>query len=248
MTTLHPFRIIPAIDIIDGKCVRLTQGDYARQKTYNEDPLEVARMFEDSGLRHLHLVDLDGAKAKRVVNAKVLETIAQHTLLTIDFGGGIRTDADIDTALAAGATQVNVGSAAVSDRTLFLHWLAKYGPERIILSADVRGENVAVSGWQEGTAINVFDLIADYHAHGLLYVVCTDISKDGLLEGSSIALYEKLMARFPDLRLIASGGVTEITELHRLRDIGLDGAIIGKAIYEERISLDELTRFVFIGE
>ncbi len=235
-------RIIPAIDIIDGKCVRLTQGDYAQKKIYNEDPLAVARMFEDSGLRHLHLVDLDGAKAKRVVNAKVLETIAQHTTLTIDFGGGIRTDEDIDTVLAAGAAQVNVGSAAVNDRALFLHWLAKYGPERIILSADVRGENVAVSGWQEGTAVNVFDLIADYQAHGLLYVVCTDISKDGLLQGSSIGLYERLMQRFPTLRLIASGGVTEMDELIRLKALGLDGAIIGKAIYEQRITLPELQR------
>lgn len=240
----HPraMRIIPAIDIIDGKCVRLTQGDYAQKKVYNEDPLEVARMFEDSGLRHLHLVDLDGAKAKRVVNAKVLETIAQHTKLTIDFGGGIRTDEDIDTVLAAGAAQVNVGSAAVNDRALFLHWLAKYGPERIILSADVRGENVAVSGWQEGTAFNVFDLIADYQTHGLLYVVCTDISKDGLLQGSSIGLYERLMQRFPSLRLIASGGVTEMDELIRLKALGLDGAIIGKAIYEQRITLPQLQR------
>lgn len=240
MTHSRPFRIIPAIDIIDGKCVRLTQGDYAQKKIYNEDPLEVARMFEDSGLRHLHLVDLDGAKAKHIVNAKVLETIAQHTSLTIDFGGGIRTDADIDAALAAGAAQVNVGSAAVSDRTLFLHWLAKYGPERIILSADVRGENVAVSGWQEGTAVNVFDLIADYHAHGLLYVVCTDISKDGLLQGSSIGLYERLIKRFPALRLIASGGVTALDELTKLKALGLDGAIIGKAIYEQRITLPQL--------
>ena len=240
----HPraMRIIPAIDIIDGKCVRLTQGDYAQKKIYNEDPLEVARMFEDSGLRHLHLVDLDGAKAKRVVNAKVLETIAQHTKLTIDFGGGIRTDEDVDTVLAAGAAQVNVGSAAVNDRTLFLHWLAKYGPERIILSADVRGENVAVSGWQEGTAVNVFDLIADYQTHGLQYVVCTDISKDGLLQGSSIGLYERLMQRFPSLRLIASGGVTEMDELIRLKALGLDGAIIGKAIYEQRITLPQLQR------
>jgi len=243
MTTPHPFRIIPAIDIIGGKCVRLTQGDYARQKTYNEDPLAVARMFEDSGLSHLHLVDLDGAKAGHVVNARVLETIAQHTSLTIDFGGGLRTAEDIATALSAGAAQVNIGSAAVKQRELFLGWMKEFGPQRIILSADVRGENVAVSGWQEGSAINVFDLIGDYRQHGLQYVVCTDIGRDGLLQGSSIALYEKLMARFPDLRLIASGGVTEITELHRLRDIGMDGAIVGKAIYEERISLEELMDF-----
>jgi phosphoribosylformimino-5-aminoimidazole carboxamide ribotide isomerase len=218
------------------------KGDYAQKKVYNENPLEVARMFEDSGLGHLHLVDLDGAKAKRVVNAKVLETIAKRTTLTIDFGGGIRTDEDIDTVLAAGAAQVNVGSAAVNDRALFLHWLTKYGPERIILSADVRGENVAVSGWQEGTAVNVFDLIADYQAYGLLYVVCTDISKDGLLQGSSIGLYERLMQRFPTLRLIASGGVTELEELTRLKALGLDGAIIGKAIYEQRITLPQLQR------
>ena len=243
MTHENPFRIIPAIDIIGGKCVRLTQGDYAQQKTYNEDPLAVARTFEDSGLRHLHLVDLDGAKAGHVVNAKVLETIAQHTSLTIDFGGGLRTSEDIATALSAGATQVNIGSAAVKQRELFLGWMKNFGPERIILSADVRGENVAVSGWQEGTAVNVFSLIEDYSEHGLRYVVCTDISKDGLLEGSSIGLYEKLMARFPDLRLIASGGVTDISELHRLREIGMDGAIIGKAIYEERITLEQLRSF-----
>jgi phosphoribosylformimino-5-aminoimidazole carboxamide ribotide isomerase len=239
----HPFRIIPAIDIIGGQCVRLTQGDYAQQKTYNADPLAVARMFEDSGLRHLHLVDLDGAKAGHVVNTKVLETIAQHTSLTIDFGGGLRTAEDIATALNAGAAQVNIGSAAVKQRELFLGWLKEFGTERIILSADVRGESVAVSGWQEGTAVNVFDLIEDYRQHGLRYVVCTDISKDGLLQGSSIALYGKLMARFPDLRLIASGGVTEMSELQSLRGLGVDGAIIGKALYEQRISLAELTSF-----
>lgn len=248
MTTARPFRIIPAIDIIDGKCVRLTQGDYAQKKVYNEDPLEVARMFEDSGLRHLHLVDLDGAKAGHVVNAHVLETIAQHTSLTIDFGGGMRTADDIATALSAGATQVNIGSAAVKQRELFLGWMEEFGPERIILSADVRGEQVAVSGWQEGTAVNLFDLIADCTPHGLLYVVCTDISKDGLLQGSSVMLYERLMARFPALRLIASGGVTDIAELHRLRQMGVDGAIIGKAIYEQRIRLQELTDFLRVSE
>lgn len=239
----HPFRTIPAIDIIGGQCVRLTQGDYAQQKTYNEDPLEVARMFEDSGLRHLHLVDLDGARVGHVVNAKVLETIAQHTSLTVDFGGGLRTAEDIATALNAGAAQVNIGSAAVKQRELFLTWLKEFGPQRIILSADVRDGLVAVSGWQEGTAVNVFDLIEDYRQHGLRYVVCTDISKDGLLQGSSIALYEGLMARFPDLRIVASGGVTDMTELHRLREIGMDGAIIGKALYEQRISLQQLREF-----
>lgn len=248
MTTARPFRIIPAIDIIGGKCVRLTQGDYAQKKVYNEDPLAVARMFEDSGLRHLHLVDLDGAQAGHVVNAKVLETIAQHTSLTIDFGGGLRTATDIATALNAGATQVNIGSAAVKERELFLGWLERFGPQRIILSADVRGEQVAVSGWQEGTAVNLFDLIADCTPHGLLYVVCTDISKDGLLQGSSVMLYERLMARFPALRLIASGGVTDIAELHRLRQMGVDGAIIGKAIYEQRIRLQELTDFLRVSE
>ncbi len=243
MTHENPFRIIPAIDIIDGKCVRLTQGDYAQKKIYNENPLEIARMFEDSGLRHLHLVDLDGAKAGHVVNAHVLETIAQHTKLTIDFGGGLRTAQDIATAFSAGAAQVNIGSAAVKQREIFLGWMDEFGADRIILSADVKVENVAVSGWQEGTAINVFDLIDDYRKHGLRYVVCTDISKDGLLQGSSIGLYEKLMARFPELRLIASGGVTDISELHRLRDIGMNGAIIGKAIYEERITLEQLRNF-----
>lgn len=193
-------------------------------------------------------MDLDGAKAGHVVNAKVLETIAQQTSLTIDFGGGLRTAADISAVLSAGAAQVNIGSAAVKQRELFLGWMKEFGPERIILSADVRGEQVAVSGWQEGTAVNLTDLIADYRQHGLRYVVCTDISKDGLLQGSSIALYERLMARFPDLRLIASGGVTDITELHRLRELGVDGAIIGKAIYEHRISLEELTDFLSVRE
>lgn len=235
--------IIPAIDIIDGKCVRLSQGDYAQKTIYNENPLEVAKQFEAAGLKRLHLVDLDGAKASHIVNHKTLEEISKHTKLQIDFGGGIKTDADIQLAFDCGANQITAGSIAVKSRDTVLHWLDKYGAEKIILGADVKDEMIAVSGWQENSSINLFGFLKDYVAHGIQYVICTDISKDGMLQGSSMVLYKKILQEFPSLKLIASGGVSDSDELKVLSEAGLHGAIIGKAIYEGKISLDDLSKF-----
>jgi len=237
-------RIIPAIDIIGGKCVRLTKGDYAQMKTYNENPLEVAKEFEGNGIQYLHLVDLDGAKSKEVMNWKILEEISNHTSLKVDFGGGIKSDKDAQLAFDCGASQINVGSAAVKNKPLFLDWLSKYGSDKIILGADVKDELIAISGWQESTDLNLFDFLKDYRAEGVKYLVCTDISKDGLLQGSSIELYQKIAATFPDLKQVASGGVTDIQEVEKLVGIGVDGIIIGKAIYENRISLEDLKQYV----
>ncbi|MEL6926449.1 MAG: 1-(5-phosphoribosyl)-5-[(5-phosphoribosylamino)methylideneamino] imidazole-4-carboxamide isomerase, partial [Bacteroidota bacterium] len=199
-------QIIPAIDIIEGKCVRLTQGDYKQKKVYNENPLEVAKSFEAAGITRLHLVDLDGAKAKHIVNWRVLETIAGQTSLTIDFGGGLKSDEDARIAFEAGAAQITGGSIAVKDPDTFMGWLETYGADKIILGADVKDEKIAISGWQEKTEIDLFDFLADYFQKGLRYVICTDIAKDGLLQGSSVGLYRKINARFPDIKLIASGG------------------------------------------
>ena len=232
--------IIPAIDIIDGKCVRLTEGDYAQKKIYNEDPLEVAREFEAHGIRRLHLVDLDGAKAQHIVNHKVLKRIATHTNLLIDFGGGLKSDEDVRIAFDSGARQVTGGTVAVKNPELFLGWLERYGPERLILGADVKDGKVAVSGWQEQSELELFAFLEGYLQKGIRYSICTDISKDGRLEGSALELYKSLIARFPELKLIASGGVTTIDEVHALREAGCYGAIIGKAIYEGRIRLQEL--------
>lgn len=236
-------QIIPAIDIIDGKCVRLSQGDYAQKTIYNENPLEVAKQFEVAGLKRLHLVDLDGAKASHIVNHKTLGEISKHTKLQIDFGGGIKTDADIQLAFDCGANQITAGSIAVKSRDTVLHWLDKYGAEKIILGADVKDEMIAVSGWQENSSINLFGFLKDYVAHGIQYVICTDISKDGMLQGSSIELYKKILKEFPSLKLIASGGVSDLDELKVLSEAGLHGAIIGKAIYEGKISLGDLSKF-----
>ena len=236
-------QIIPAIDIIDGKCVRLSQGDYARKTIYNENPLEVAKQFEAAGLKRLHLVDLDGAKASHIVNHNTLEEISKHTKLQIDFGGGIKTDADIQLAFDCGANQITAGSIAVKSRDTVLHWLDKYGAEKIILGADVKEEMIAVSGWQENSSINLFGFLKDYVAHGIQYVICTDISKDGMLQGSSVELYKKILKEFPSLKLIASGGVSDLDELKVLSEAGLQGAIIGKAIYEGKISLNDLSKF-----
>jgi phosphoribosylformimino-5-aminoimidazole carboxamide ribotide isomerase len=233
--------IIPAIDIIDGKCVRLTQGDYAQQKIYNEHPLEVAAAFEDAGLRRLHLVDLDGAKAGAVRNWKVLETLAGRTGLIIDFGGGIKTAADVDIVFNSGAALATVGSIAVKDARLFASWLSEYGPEKFLLGADVKAEKIAVHGWQETTEIWIYDFIRDHMERGVRQVFCTDVSKDGLLQGPAVELYRMIVKEFPDLHFIASGGVSGMDDLHRLEEVGCKGVIIGKAIYEGRIRLNELS-------
>ncbi len=236
--------IIPAIDIINGKCVRLTQGDFAQQTSYNDNPVEVAKAFEQAGIKRLHLVDLDGAKQKKIVNHKVLEDIARNTNLTIDFGGGLQSDEDIEKAFSCGASQVTGGSIAVKQPQLFEKWISNYGAGKIILGADARNGMIAVSGWQEVTEVSVFSLIEDYMVKGIRYVICTDVAKDGLLAGPSFELYEELLKRFPSLKLIASGGVTTISDIERLDEMNVYGAIIGKAYYEGRIKLRELERFL----
>ena len=237
-------RIIPAIDIIDGKCVRLFQGDYAQKKVYNENPLEVAKMFEDAGIRDLHLVDLDGAKSSSIVNWKVLEEIASKTNLKIDFGGGVKSNQDIALAFNSGASQITGGSIAVKDEPLFTEWIQKYGSDRIILGADVKNEKIATQGWLDDSGVDLFPFVDDYLSKGIEYVICTDISKDGALQGSSESLYERMMGSFPNIKLIASGGVTSVEELARLESIGVEGAIIGKAIYEDKITLKDLSLYV----
>jgi phosphoribosylformimino-5-aminoimidazole carboxamide ribotide isomerase len=235
--------IIPAIDIIDGKCVRLTQGDYSQKKIYNEHPLEVAKQFEDAGLERLHLVDLDGAKAGKVKNWKVLEAIAGKTSLVVDFGGGIKSEKDVTIVFNSGAAFATVGSMAVKEKDIFVKWLLQFGANKFLLGADVKGENIAVSGWTETTEINVFDFLQKYIDQGVTQVFCTDVSKDGLLAGPSLELYKKIIDRFPSLHFIASGGVSNMKDLENLAHIGCKGAIIGKAIYENRISLEDLQAF-----
>lgn len=238
-------KIIPAIDIIEGKCVRLSKGDYSTKKIYNEHPLEVAKQFEAHGIRQLHLVDLDGAKSSHIVNHKVLATIATHTGLQIDFGGGLKTDNDLRIAFESGAHQVTGGSIAVKDRDTFLQWIARYGGDKIILGADAMNEKVAVSGWQENSTEDLVPFIQAYQKEGISYVICTDISKDGMLQGPSFSLYEKIVRETqPGLKLIASGGISAYEELPRLAELGCEGAIIGKAIYENRISLKQLEQYI----
>lgn len=232
-------RIIPAIDIIDGKCVRLSQGDYNQKTVYNENPLEVAKAFEDSGIEYLHLVDLDGAKAKRIVNGKVLETIASKTNLKIDFGGGIKTGKDVRQALESGASQITGGSVALQNPELFTGWLTTYSKNKIILGADCRYGKIMTDAWQTGSSMEVLDFIRDYRMKGVQYVVCTDVQKDGMLEGPSIELYKKILEQ-NDIKLIASGGVSSMQDILDLEAIGCDGVIIGKAIYEGKIKLKEL--------
>lgn len=234
---------IPAIDIIDGKCVRLTQGDYAQKTVYNENPLEVAKTFEDAGLSRLHLVDLDGAKAGAVQNWKVLEEIASNTSLLIDFGGGIKKESDVNIVLGSGAAMATIGSLAVKDETLFGTWIEKYGADKFLLGADVKDEKITIGGWLETTEISVYDFIKKYMRKGIRQMFCTDVSKDGKLEGPSIALYKNILQQCEGLLLIASGGVSSMDDLHELREIGCNGAIIGKAIYENRISLESLKDF-----
>ncbi len=235
-------QIIPAIDIIDGKCVRLTQGDYDQKTIYHESPLEVAKEFEEAGLQRLHLVDLDGAKAGAVQNWKVLETIAKKTSLQIDFGGGIKTEADLQKVFDAGANFATIGSLAVKNPEIFSNWLQKYGPEKFLLGADVKGEMIAVSGWLETSEELVYDFIQQYLDKGIQQLFCTDISKDGKLEGPSINLYKEIIRKFPSLYFIASGGVANVDDLYQLKEIGCKGAIVGKAIYEGRITLQELAK------
>ena len=237
-------RLIPAIDIINGKCVRLTKGDYNTQKIYNENPLEVAKQFQDSGIKYLHLVDLDGAKAKHIINYKVLEQIASKTKLKIDFGGGLKSDKDLRIAFNSGARQVTGGSIAVKDRDTFIGWISKYGSQKIILGADCYNEKIAISGWTEKSNIDVIPFIKNYQREGITYVICTDIAKDGMLEGASTQLYKKVIKESNnDIKLIASGGVNSIEDIYDLKNIGCEGAIVGKAIYEKRISFKELEKY-----
>ena len=236
-------QIIPAIDIIEGKCVRLTEGDYAQKKIYNEDPLEVAKAFEGIGLMRLHLVDLDGAKAGQVVNWKVLEKIANNTELKIDFGGGIKTEATLKTVLDTGATYATIGSLAVKNELLFQEWIARFGAKVFMLGADVLDEKIAIGGWLEKTEISVFDFMKSYIDKGVKQIFCTDIKKDGKLQGPSIELYLKIIEQFPNLQLIASGGVSSLDDLIELEEIGCSAAIVGKAIYENKITISELANF-----
>ncbi len=232
--------IIPAIDILGGKCVRLSQGDYARQTVYNADPLEVARVFEDAGIRRLHLVDLDGAREKHIVNFEVLERIAVKTRLVIDFGGGLKSDEDLRIAFECGAAIVTGGSIAVKKPETFLGWLKKYGPEKIILGADAREGKIAVSGWQEESESDIIPFIQSYVQQGIKKVISTDISRDGMLSGPSLSLYSGILSALPDLHLIASGGVASIEDIHRLSEINVHGVIAGKAIYEGKLTLKEI--------
>lgn len=232
--------IIPAIDLIDGKCVRLSQGDFSRKTIYRENPLETAKEFEAAGLKRLHIVDLDGAKNGRVMNLKVLETLARYTKLKIDFGGGIKSDEDIEGVFDAGAEIASIGSVAVKDAEKFFGWLEKYGGEKILLGADVRDKRLAINGWQTATEIEILDFLEDYAKRGITQAFVTDISKDGLLQGSANELYKEILSAVPKLRLIASGGVSKIEDVDKLEKIGCSGVIIGKAIYEGRIELKSL--------
>ena len=242
-------RIIPAIDIIEGKCVRLSKGDYNTKIIYNENPLEVAKQFEAHGITYLHLVDLDGAKSKHIVNHKILEKIATQTSLQIDFGGGLKTDKDLEIAFESGASQITGGSIAVKDPKTFKSWIQKYGSEKIILGADAKDEKVAIGGWLEESDKQLIPFIKEYQEEGIKYVICTDISKDGMLEGPSFELYRKIVLKCNDgadnpIKLIASGGISTFDELPKLAALGCEGAIIGKAIYENRISLQQLEQYI----
>jgi phosphoribosylformimino-5-aminoimidazole carboxamide ribotide isomerase len=234
--------IIPAIDIIDGKCVRLTHGDYSQKTIYNNNPFEVARQFEDAGFTRLHLVDLDGAKAGAVKNWKVLETIAGKTSLVVDFGGGIKIEKDVQIVFDSGAMLATISSMAVKEETLFTSWLEKFGTHKFLLGADVKDEKITITGWTEQTDIWVYDFIQKYVEKGIKQIFCTDVSKDGALLGPSIELYKNIIEKFPQLHFIASGGVSSIDDVYELSDIGCSGVIIGKAIYEGRIKLEELQK------
>lgn len=232
-------RIIPAIDIIDGKCVRLTKGDYATKKIYNENPLEVALEFQDAGIEYLHLVDLDGAKSKHIVNHKILEEITSKTKLKVDFGGGLKSDQDLKIAFESGANQITGGSIAANDPNTFLKWLSKYGNEKIILGADCKNRLISTNGWLEESNVDVVQFIKNYEVKNIDYVICTDISKDGMLEGTANELYSEII-KVTNVKLIASGGVSSTNDLVLLKELGCEGAILGKAIYEGFISMKEL--------
>jgi phosphoribosylformimino-5-aminoimidazole carboxamide ribotide isomerase len=235
--------IIPAIDIIDGKCVRLSQGDYATKKVYNEDPLEVAKEFEAHGLHRLHVVDLDGAASHHVVNYNVLDKIASRTSMIIDFGGGIKSDQDIVIAFDNGAQMVTIGSVAVKEPALMKRWIEMFGSEKLILGADVKDEKISINGWKENSEIELMPFLDDYSQKGIRKVLCTDISKDGMLNGPAVDLYKKIIEKFPDMHLIASGGVSCIEDIERLEEANIPAVVFGKAIYEGKISLKELSRF-----
>ena len=237
-------RLIPAIDIIDGKCVRLSKGDYDTKKIYNENPLEVAKSFEAHGITNLHLVDLDGAKSSQIVNYKVLEQIASKTSLNIDFGGGLKSDADLKIAFECGANQITGGSIAIKNPDVFKSWIQQYGADKIILGADAKNEKVAISGWLEESTSDLIPFIQNYQEEGIQYVICTDISKDGMLQGPSFELYRKILEQTPNIKLIASGGISTFDELPKLAELGCEGTIIGKAIYENRISLKQLENYI----
>lgn len=235
--------IYPAIDLIDGKCVRLSEGDFDRVKEYNADPLDMAMQYEDAGLTHLHLVDLDGARNKKVTQYKALERLSNQTHLIIDFGGGIQSEDDLRVVFECGASQSNIGSKAVNDPEIFEAWLLKYGCERLIFAADVRNMLLAAHAWKETTGIHIFELIDRFLNHGLQYLTCTDISKDGMLQGTNLDLYKSLIDRYPDLNVIASGGVHHLDDLHQLQEISCHGTIVGKAIYENKILIKDLVQF-----
>lgn len=236
--------IIPAIDLIDGKCVRLSQGDYNLKTIYNENPLEVALMFEGAGIRRLHLVDLDGARARHIVNYKILETIVKKTSLVVDFGGGLKSDDDLKIAFESGAAMITGGSIAVKERETFLKWLETYGSGRIILGADAKDGKIAVSGWLESTELGVIEFISDYQKQGISKVISTDISRDGMLSGPSFELYSEIMETLPGVEIIASGGIATMNDILKLDEMGVPGVITGKAIYENKISLKEIEKFI----
>ncbi len=237
-------KIIPAIDLIDGKCVRLTKGDYSQKKIYNENPIEVAKGFESIGIKYLHLVDLDGAKAKQVINWKVLESIAKETSLVVDFGGGIRSEGDLQIAFESGASKITAGSIAVKSKETVKDWLSKYGSEKIILGADTINGIISINAWSEKTELPLIDFIKEYHGLGFIETIVTDISKDGVLTGPAFKLYKNIKDEVPDISLVASGGVSNIADVDKLNEMKIDSVIIGKAIYEGRIKLDELKRFL----
>jgi len=236
-------KIIPAIDIMDGKCVRLTQGNFGSAKIYDEDPLEVAMRFQDADIERIHLVDLDGAERGMVTNWETIENIRANTALRIDFGGGVKTEEDVELLLELNIDQINVGSVAVKEPEKFREWISRFGADNFILSADVKGNSVKVSGWKEPSPFTVYDLVAMYLPDGIRTITCTDIAADGTLGGPNFALYKKLINRFPDARINASGGISSIEDLEKLQYVGVDGVIIGKAIYEGRIKLEELAIF-----
>jgi len=235
--------IIPAIDIIDGKCVRLTQGDYGQKKIYDDNPVEVAKRYEDHGFRYLHVVDLDGAKSKHIVNIQVLEDITNATDLIVDFGGGVKSGKDIERAFRAGASRITGGSIAVREPELFGEWISKYGPDKIILGADVKDRHIAVGGWLETSDQDIIEFLKYYTNKAIKFIICTDISRDGVLKGPAFELYKELLAEFPGINLIASGGVGGIEDVEKLAESGVWGVIIGKAIYENRVKLDDLIKF-----